>query len=165
MIITNTVSARPSKQEDLRAWRTCLLLSYEMWWKGPSSVTKTPLNCKWLNGKYHKHFEHKYWGQKYRIHKNDNKSRFGESLPPISPSQEATQSSPTLIRGREELNGHLASIILHLIIISCYLCFINLTRHHPIYHHYIILLAWMLKCWNSQVGCRAKLFTTRGSRS
>ena len=114
MIITNTLLARPSKQEDLRAWRTCLLLPYEMWWKGAISVTKTPLIESQISG----------WEKITNIAVTKNKCRFEGSLPPISPSREATQSSPTLIRG---LNHHIASH--H-----------NIILFHQMNCHYIIFL-------------------------
>ena len=78
-----------------------------MWWKGAISVTKTPLIELQISG----------WEKITNIAVTKNKCRFEGSLPPISPSREATQSSPTLIRG---LNHHIF-ITLHLMIISYYL--------------------------------------------
>ena len=78
-----------------------------MWWKGAISVTKTPLIELQISG----------WEKITNIAFTKNKCRFEGSLPQISPSREATQSSPTLIRG---LNHHIF-ITLHLMIISYYL--------------------------------------------
>ena len=78
-----------------------------MWWKGAISVTKTPLIELQISG----------WEKITNIAVTKNKCRFEGSLPQISPSREATQSSPTLIRG---LNHHIF-ITLHLVLISYYL--------------------------------------------